>query len=146
MLRIVNNLGLLYTDQGKLVEAEQMYQRALQGYEKILGADSVITYIPALNTFCGFGSLFQRQADFAKAKIMNSKALIGYEKVVGPNDRRCQNLREILQDLDIETKTTSIKGKRELKNNLLEAVSGLDSKGASLTSRRYRLFKKLGLR
>jgi hypothetical protein len=29
-----HNLGLLYADQGKLVEAEQMYRRALQGYEK----------------------------------------------------------------------------------------------------------------
>lgn len=28
--RKVNNLGLLYTYQSKLVEAEQMYQRALQ--------------------------------------------------------------------------------------------------------------------
>ncbi|PVH69794.1 kinesin light chain 1 [Cadophora sp. DSE1049] len=29
-----HRLGMLYADQGKLVEAEQMYQRALQGYEK----------------------------------------------------------------------------------------------------------------
>jgi hypothetical protein len=29
-----HNLGLLYANQGKLVKAEQMYQRALQGYEK----------------------------------------------------------------------------------------------------------------
>jgi len=28
------NLGLLYTDQGKTVEAEKMYQRVLDGYEK----------------------------------------------------------------------------------------------------------------
>jgi tetratricopeptide (TPR) repeat protein len=29
----VNNLGLLYLDQGKLAEAEQMYQRALLGLQ-----------------------------------------------------------------------------------------------------------------
>jgi hypothetical protein len=29
MLHTVNNLGNLYADQGKLVEIEQMYQRAL---------------------------------------------------------------------------------------------------------------------
>ena len=29
-----HNLDLLYADQGKLVEAEQMYQQALQGYKK----------------------------------------------------------------------------------------------------------------
>ena len=30
-LDTVNNLGILYRDQGKLAEAEQMYQRALAG-------------------------------------------------------------------------------------------------------------------
>jgi hypothetical protein len=33
-LDTVNNLGNLYTDHDKLVKAEQMYQRALQGKEK----------------------------------------------------------------------------------------------------------------
>jgi tetratricopeptide (TPR) repeat protein len=42
-LDTVNNLGNLYSDQGKLVEAEQMYQRALQGYEKALGPDHTST-------------------------------------------------------------------------------------------------------
>ncbi|KAH7374100.1 hypothetical protein BKA64DRAFT_688647 [Cadophora sp. MPI-SDFR-AT-0126] len=37
-------------DQRKLVEAELIYQRALRGYEKALGADNTTTYIPALNT------------------------------------------------------------------------------------------------
>jgi len=36
--------------QAKLGEAEKMFQRALQGYEKAPGAESVTTYIPALNT------------------------------------------------------------------------------------------------
>jgi hypothetical protein len=34
----VGNLGNLYRGQGKLVEAEQMYERALQGFEELLGA------------------------------------------------------------------------------------------------------------
>jgi tetratricopeptide (TPR) repeat protein len=38
-LSTVNNLGLLYVAQGKLDEAEEMYQRALAGYEKALGSD-----------------------------------------------------------------------------------------------------------
>jgi len=33
-LTTVNNLGLLYADQGKLAEAEKMYRRALDGKEK----------------------------------------------------------------------------------------------------------------
>ena len=34
-----NNLGSLESDQGKLVEAEEMYLRALAGCEKMLGPD-----------------------------------------------------------------------------------------------------------
>ncbi|CRG89852.1 hypothetical protein PISL3812_06891 [Talaromyces islandicus] len=35
-LDIVNNLGKLYAQQGKFVEAEKMYVRALSGFEKAL--------------------------------------------------------------------------------------------------------------
>jgi tetratricopeptide (TPR) repeat protein len=38
-LNTVNNLGLLCADQGKLDKAEEMYERALQGYEKRFGSD-----------------------------------------------------------------------------------------------------------
>ena len=37
-LATINNLGSLYSDQGKLAEAEEMYMRALTGREKMLGA------------------------------------------------------------------------------------------------------------
>jgi hypothetical protein len=77
-----------------------MFERALRGYEKALGANNITTYIPVLNTLWGLGSLFERQADFTKARIMYSKALAGYEKVVGANYPRCQSLREILQTLN----------------------------------------------
>ena len=39
MLNTVNNLGILYADQGKMVEAETMYVRALQGYQGVIGTD-----------------------------------------------------------------------------------------------------------
>ena len=35
----VHGLGILYADQGKLDAAEEMYERALQGYEKRFGSD-----------------------------------------------------------------------------------------------------------
>ena len=38
-LRTVNNLGLLYSNQGKMKEAEDMYLRALTGYEKSWGPE-----------------------------------------------------------------------------------------------------------
>lgn len=42
--------GSLYSGQGKLSEAEKMFERALQGYEKAIGRERVNTYIPTLNT------------------------------------------------------------------------------------------------
>jgi Tfp pilus assembly protein PilF len=42
-LDIVNNLGLLYSDQGKLDEAEQMFIQALARKEKVLGPDHTST-------------------------------------------------------------------------------------------------------
>ncbi|KAK1948852.1 hypothetical protein LY78DRAFT_709072 [Colletotrichum sublineola] len=40
---IYHCLGLLYSDQGRLKEAEAMYERALKGYEKALGPDHTST-------------------------------------------------------------------------------------------------------
>jgi hypothetical protein len=37
----VNNLGSLYEDQGKLDEAERMYERVLDGKEKALGLETL---------------------------------------------------------------------------------------------------------
>lgn len=45
-LDTINNLGNLYADQGKLVEAEKMYRRALARYGKALG----VYYISTLST------------------------------------------------------------------------------------------------
>jgi tetratricopeptide (TPR) repeat protein len=98
-LDTVNNLGNLYTSQGKLVEAEQMYQQAIQGYEKALGTN-IITYVPALNTMWCLGSLFEIQADIAKARTMYSKALLGYEQVFGPKHAESKTLRERIYALD----------------------------------------------
>jgi hypothetical protein len=43
MLQTVNNLGILYKDQGKLTEAEQIYERVLHGKEKVLGVEHTST-------------------------------------------------------------------------------------------------------
>lgn len=85
-----------------------MFQRALQGYEKALGADNVTTYIPALNTIWAFGSLFKRQADLTKARIMYSKALVGYDKVVRPDHPRSRNLQDNLRALDTVTENKAL--------------------------------------
>jgi tetratricopeptide (TPR) repeat protein len=65
------NLGVLYSDQGKLVEAEQMYQRALQCYEKAWGLDHTET----LNTINNLGVLYSDQGKLVEAEQMYQRAL-----------------------------------------------------------------------
>jgi hypothetical protein len=52
-LSTVNNLANLYRDQGKPANAEQIYVRALAGYEKALGPDHTLT----LDTVNNLGGL-----------------------------------------------------------------------------------------
>jgi tetratricopeptide (TPR) repeat protein len=74
-----HGLGDLYSDQGKLQEAEEMYQRALAGCEKALGADHTST----LNTVNNLGSLYSDQGKLKEAEEMYQRALVGYEKALG---------------------------------------------------------------
>ena len=88
-----HGLGMLYADQGKLAEAEKMYQRALDGYEKAWGPEHTST----LDTVNNLGLLYNDQGKLAEAEKMYQRALDGYEKVWGPNHpsilRTVNNLR-----------------------------------------------------
>ena len=75
------NIGNLYNRQGRPVEAEQIYQRALQGYEKAWGLDHTET----LNTVNNLGVLYQDQGKLVEAEQMYQRALQGYEKAWGPD-------------------------------------------------------------
>jgi tetratricopeptide (TPR) repeat protein len=65
-LSTVNNLGNLYRKQGKLAEAEQMYQRALAGYEKASQSET----IPALKAVRNLGLLYRDQGKLKDAEKM----------------------------------------------------------------------------
>jgi hypothetical protein len=52
---VFHNLGNLYSDQGKLAEAEKMYIRVLKGCEEALGPDHISTLI----TVCYLGNLYR---------------------------------------------------------------------------------------
>ncbi|OBT93043.1 hypothetical protein VE01_09002 [Pseudogymnoascus verrucosus] len=73
-------LGNLCSDQGKLAEAEEMYQRALKGKEKALGAEHTST----LRTVNNLGNLYADQGKLAEAEEMYQRALKGNEKARGP--------------------------------------------------------------
>ncbi|TAQ90762.1 hypothetical protein B7494_g955, partial [Chlorociboria aeruginascens] len=65
-----HNLGHLYADQGKLVEAEQMYQRALQDFEKAWGPEHTST----LNMVNNLGILYKNQGKLVEAEQMYQRA------------------------------------------------------------------------
>jgi tetratricopeptide (TPR) repeat protein len=71
ILDAIHFLDDLYTDQGKLGEAEQMYEWALQGYEEALGP----THTSTLGTVNNLGSLFANQGKLDEAEQMYERAL-----------------------------------------------------------------------
>ena len=75
----LHSLGNLYADQGKLVEAEAMYSRALQGCEEALGPKHTST----LSTVNNLGLLYADQGKLAEAEAMYSRALQGKEEALG---------------------------------------------------------------
>jgi Tfp pilus assembly protein PilF len=64
-------LGILCADQDKLSGAEQMYQRALQGYEKAWGPEHTST----LDTVNNLGLLYKDQGKLVEAEQMYQRAL-----------------------------------------------------------------------
>ncbi|KAJ5557284.1 TPR repeat protein [Penicillium frequentans] len=80
-LHKVIRVSLLLLHQFQLDKAEQMYMRALAGYEKALGADHTST----LGTIHNLGILYRDQGKLDKAEQMYMRALAGYEKAFGPD-------------------------------------------------------------
>jgi tetratricopeptide (TPR) repeat protein len=75
-----HGLGDLYFGQGKLQEAEEMYQRALAGKEKALSPDHTST----LDTVNNLGNLYYVQEKLKEAEEMYQQALAD-KKAVGPD-------------------------------------------------------------
>ncbi|KIN06814.1 hypothetical protein OIDMADRAFT_173997 [Oidiodendron maius Zn] len=76
------SLGNLFTDQGKLAEAEKMYLQALQGKEEALGPDHLLI----LDTVNNLGNLYTGQGKLAEAEKMYLQALQGYKEAFGPDN------------------------------------------------------------
>ncbi|KAI0125291.1 hypothetical protein BJ170DRAFT_499040 [Xylariales sp. AK1849] len=79
--RALHKVGNLYAEQGKLQEAEDMYLRALRGYEKAWGPDHTST----LDTVNNLGVIYKKQGKLQEAEDMYLRALRGYEKAWGPD-------------------------------------------------------------
>jgi tetratricopeptide (TPR) repeat protein len=83
VLYAIHVLGVLYADHGKLGEAEQMYERALQGREEALGP----THMSILDTVNNLGILYTEQGKLVEAEQMYKRALQGREEALGPTHK-----------------------------------------------------------
>jgi len=84
-LMMVNNLGILLRDLGKIDDAEAMFQRTLKGYELQLGAEDGKTLGVMHNlavVLCKNG----KKQSLVKSNELFKKCLEGMEKVYGKDD------------------------------------------------------------
>ena len=98
----IHRLGYLYADQGKLDEAEKMYERALVGYEKALGSEQVATYIPALNTMQNLALLLSSVGRPRESRDLYTRAQAGVEIVFGHASSRYEKVVEALARLSVD--------------------------------------------
>ncbi|KAK0741192.1 hypothetical protein B0T18DRAFT_419659 [Schizothecium vesticola] len=71
--------GHLYIRQGRLKEAETMFPHTLEGSEKVLGRDHMLT----LDTVNSLGVLYMNQGRLKEAETMYQRALKGKENSLG---------------------------------------------------------------
>ncbi|KAJ5118395.1 Disease resistance protein [Penicillium atrosanguineum] len=76
-------LGWLYKDQRRLQDAEAVYERALEGYEKISPANSITTRIPALGAVVNLGCLCEKQGNVFDALLYSQRALDSTDIIYG---------------------------------------------------------------
>jgi tetratricopeptide (TPR) repeat protein len=75
----IDAFGLLYWRQGKLNEAEEIFQRALASKEKALGTDDPSTLVTVHN----LGMIYRAQGKLNEAEEMYLRALAGNVKALG---------------------------------------------------------------
>jgi len=77
----LNNLASLYETQGRYAEAERLYRRSLEIYEKALGPDH-----PSVGTLLNnLGELYRAQGRYAETEPLFRRSLAIREKVLGPD-------------------------------------------------------------
>ncbi|KAJ5160437.1 Disease resistance protein [Penicillium canariense] len=76
---VLHSLGRLYGNQGRLKEAEAMFERAREGKEKVLGQEHTST----LDTINNLGLIYTDQGRLKEAEAIYKRALEGKEKAWG---------------------------------------------------------------
>lgn len=102
-LGTANNLGLLYTDLGKLDMAEEMHERALDGCKKTVGLNGMRTCVSALTIMWGYASFCATSDLIDDAQRWYTQALAGYRDMLGEDHSTCQALLVEIKALDSKT-------------------------------------------
>lgn len=123
-------MGLLYENQGKSAEAEQMYGQSLRGQQELLGS----THESTLTTVNDLAVLYHNRNELVKAERMYEQALRGRETTLGPDHnstlQTINNLGTIYADQGKLAKAqqmfeTSLQGKEKASG--LEDISVLNT-------------------
>ena len=96
--RACYNLGYLYSNQGKMKEAEDMYLRALAGYEKAWGPE----HKQALDTRYNLGLLYKERSMFRKAVQQFEHVVQGYTKLLGPEHSETVETLNQLENCEVD--------------------------------------------
>lgn len=96
--KVLEDFGEFYATNGKPYKAEQLWEQALKGYEKVVGPERVATFGPALETMF-MGNLFACCKDPERARAMYIRSLAGHQKAFGDDHPRCQDIRQELRSL-----------------------------------------------
>jgi CHAT domain-containing protein/tetratricopeptide (TPR) repeat protein len=81
-LYVVNNLGTMYTSQGRPAVAEPLLLRALEGRERVLGRDHSAT----LTTLGNLASMYKEQGRSAEAEPLYLRMIEASQAKLGPDD------------------------------------------------------------
>ena len=121
VLDAVHMLGLLYANQGRLGEAEKMYERALRGREEALG----VGHSSTLDTVNNLSLLYADQGRLGEAQQMYERALRGYEALGGVRVQQYLPALNTLENMgDLYAKQAESAKAREV---YTRALSGLMS-------------------
>src|SRR5439155_533835 len=107
----LNNLAILYAEQGKYELAEPLIQRALAGRERVLGPEHPSTF----STVNNLATLYTDQGKYEQAEPLYQRALAIYEQVLGADHPTTTVVRNNYADLSQEMKQKTEAGRSKPK-------------------------------
>jgi hypothetical protein len=94
---MVNILGFLYVNQGKLMVAEEMFQRVLKGYGNALGLDRVSTQ----DVISNLDNLCKDQGMLKEAESLFSRLLVELQTHSRPSHQKYKYIIQAIISLKV---------------------------------------------